>query len=85
MSPRRLAPVPPKLAAMLTTRNLIRPCAAQTVGVPSAFRRGFLIALKKIKKHLSAKILDENGYYHKDFFSKETVEKSKMKQANTGR
>lgn len=34
---------------------------------------------------VSAKILDENGYYHKDFFSKETVEKSKMKQANTGR
>jgi hypothetical protein len=36
---------------MLATRNLIRPCAAQTVGVPSALRRGFLIALKKIKKH----------------------------------
>jgi hypothetical protein len=34
---------------------------------------------------VSAKILDENGYYHKDFFSKETVEKSKMKQANAGR
>lgn len=26
-----------------------------------------------------AKILDENGHYHKDYFSKETVEASKKK------
>ena len=26
-----------------------------------------------------AKILDENGHYHKDYFSKETVEVSKNK------
>lgn len=32
---------------------------------------------------VKAKILDKNGNYDARFFSKETVAKSKMKQANT--
>lgn len=31
---------------------------------------------------IKAKILDENGIYHKDFFRHETVEKSKARKAN---
>lgn len=31
---------------------------------------------------VSAKILDANGHYHKDYFSKETVDKSKIKHTN---
>ncbi len=31
---------------------------------------------------IKAKILDENGNYHKDFFRPETVEKSKARKAN---
>lgn len=34
---------------------------------------------------IKAKILDENGNYHKDFFRPETVEKSKARKANAGK
>ncbi len=34
---------------------------------------------------IKAKILDENGNYHKDYFRPETVEKSKARKANTGK
>jgi hypothetical protein len=34
---------------------------------------------------VKAKILDENGNYHKDFFRPETVEKSKARKVNAGK
>jgi hypothetical protein len=34
---------------------------------------------------ISAKILDKDGNYHKDFFRPETVEKSKARKANAGK
>ena len=34
---------------------------------------------------VSAKVLDKNGDYHKDFFRNETVEKNKVHKANAGK
>jgi hypothetical protein len=39
-----------------------------------------LSAKRRAELLVSAKILDEDGNYHKDFFSKETIEKNKTRK-----